>query len=261
MVQSMACLARARGAGLQAGVRGTIIMADNLSETELRENIAEIIDNGDLATLTSKKIRQILEKKHNTTLSHRKKQIDDIVMQLVDEKSDNSDEESGSKSDAGKKEESSEKESKSPVKSERKRKVKDESDSDDMSYQSESESDSDEKKKPRKKKAARNKEKGKAAKKPKAEKGEGGKKKGGFSMPMLLSPELADLMGETHMARSEVVKKMWQIIKERDLLDPTNKRYTICDEQLEKIIGQKRFMTFAMMKYLKKHVIDPSQVQ
>ncbi|CAB3982169.1 Upstream activation factor subunit spp27 [Paramuricea clavata] len=253
-------------------------MADNLTETELRENIAEIIKNGDLATLTSKKIRKILEKKYDANLLHRKKQIDDIVMQLVDEQSedsgDNASAESPSNSgEKSPKEESSEQETKSPVKSERvsvisinnkqKKKVKTESDSDaeeDLQSESDSESDDDAPKPRRKsplKRSAKN-ERSKAAKKPKTDKGDGPKRKTGFSKPMLLSPELADLMGETHMPRSEVVKKMWQIIRERDLLDPTNKRFTICDDQLEKIIGKKRFMTFAMMKYLKRHVRDPA---
>ena len=241
-------------------------MADNLTEADLRENIAEIIKNGDLATLTSKKIRKILEKKYDLDLLHRKKQIDDIVMQLVDEQSDDSDDNasagSPNKNDSGEK--SPEEVSDISVNNKEKKKAKAESDSDaEEELQSESESESDDdppkpKKRSSMKRPARS-ERSKPAKKPKAEKGEGGaKKKTGFSKPMLLSPELADLMGETHMARSEVVKKMWQIIRERDLLDPTNKRFTICDEQLEKIIGKKRFLTFAMMKYLKRHVKDPA---
>lgn len=125
------------------------------------------------------------------------------------------------------------------------------------------------------------------------------------------------------MARPEVVKKMWQIIRERNLFvslidalkisqakiylilmflklikyqDPSDKRFTLCDDQLLKIIGElhwnllkqdksklgsdkliytpnvvlncliflflfagkKRFNTFAMMKFLKKHLKDPS---
>lgn len=58
------------------------------------------------------------------------------------------------------------------------------------------------------------------------------------------------------MARHEVVKKIWAIIKERNLYDPKNKQYAICDDDLMKVIGVKRFRTFGMMKYLKTHFVD-----
>lgn len=71
-----------------------------------------------------------------------------------------------------------------------------------------------------------------------------------------LSPELSDIMGTESMPRPEVVKKMWSIIKERNLYDPKNKQFAVCDEQLQKVFGVKRFRTFGMMKYLKAHFID-----
>lgn len=73
---------------------------------------------------------------------------------------------------------------------------------------------------------------------------------------MTLSPELAALVGQESMARHEVVKKVWAIIKEKDLYDPKNKQYAICDDALMKVIGTKRFRTFGMMKYLKNHFIS-----
>lgn len=63
-------------------------------------------------------------------------------------------------------------------------------------------------------------------------------------------------MGQDVMARHEVVKKIWQIIKERDLYDPKNKQFAICDDDLFKVMGVKRFRTFGMMKYLKTHFVD-----
>lgn len=62
-------------------------------------------------------------------------------------------------------------------------------------------------------------------------------------------------MGEEQMARHEVVKRVWAIIKEKNLYDPKNKQYAICDEQLLKVIGVKRFRTFGMMKYLMPHFL------
>lgn len=73
---------------------------------------------------------------------------------------------------------------------------------------------------------------------------------------MTLSPELAALVGQDSMARHEVVKKVWAIIKERNLYDPKNKQFAICDDALFKVIGVKRFRTFGMMKYLKDHFVS-----
>uniref|UniRef100_T1IW43 DM2 domain-containing protein n=1 Tax=Strigamia maritima TaxID=126957 RepID=T1IW43_STRMM len=58
-----------------------------------------------------------------------------------------------------------------------------------------------------------------------------------YSKKCILSPELAEVMGATEMARHEVVKKMWQIVKERNLADPKNKQFAVCDDQLLKIFG------------------------
>lgn len=77
----------------------------------------------------------------------------------------------------------------------------------------------------------------------------------GFTRPYKLSPELGEMMGAKEMPRHEVVKRIWKIIKEKNLYDPKNKQFAICDEQLEKIIGVKRFRTFGMMKYLMPHFI------
>ncbi|CAG9569113.1 unnamed protein product [Danaus chrysippus] len=71
-----------------------------------------------------------------------------------------------------------------------------------------------------------------------------------------LSPALSELMGETEMPRHEVVKRVWTIIKEKNLYDPNNKQFAICDDALYKVIGTKRFRTFGMMKYLKTHFLD-----
>jgi upstream activation factor subunit UAF30 len=52
----------------------------------------------------------------------------------------------------------------------------------------------------------------------------------GFTRPYKLSPDLASLMGAKEMPRHEVVKKVWAIIKEKNLYDPKNKQYAICDQ-------------------------------
>lgn len=87
--------------------------------------------------------------------------------------------------------------------------------------------------------------------------GGGGKSRGtGFTRSLQLSPELASLMGAESLPRHEVVKKMWAMIKERNLYDPKNKQYAICDNDLYKVFGVKRFRTFGMLKYLRPHFKD-----
>ncbi|XP_053679943.1 nucleolin [Anopheles nili] len=103
-------------------------------------------------------------------------------------------------------------------------------------------SDSDSDGKPAKKKAA-------GAKKP-------GARGNGYTRPYTLSADLAALCGAESLPRHEVVKKIWSIIKERNLYDPKNKQFAICDADLLKVIGIKRFRTFGMLKYLKPHFID-----
>jgi len=53
-----------------------------------------------------------------------------------------------------------------------------------------------------------------------------------------LSPELAAVMGAPAMARHEVVKKMWKIVKEKNLYDPKNKQYAICNDELLAVFGK-----------------------
>ncbi|CAG2186391.1 SPP27 [Mytilus edulis] len=82
-----------------------------------------------------------------------------------------------------------------------------------------------------------------------------------YSRPCLLSQELADVMGADKLARNEVVKKMWQIIKERNLqVRSQNRQFMLCDEQLLPIFGKKKVKTFGMMKYLKNHIKDAKDV-
>lgn len=77
----------------------------------------------------------------------------------------------------------------------------------------------------------------------------------GFTRPYQLSPQLAAVVGSDCLPRHEVVKRVWAIINQRNLYDPKNKQFAICDSQLQTIIGVKRFRTFAMLKYLKSHFL------
>ncbi|XP_076887208.1 uncharacterized protein LOC143537296 isoform X2 [Bidens hawaiensis] len=81
-----------------------------------------------------------------------------------------------------------------------------------------------------------------------------GKKRGGFSKPCALSPPLQKFTGEPEMARTEVVKKIWAYIKEKDLQNPQNKRKILCDEMLHEIFRVKSIDMFQMNKALSKHI-------
>lgn len=73
--------------------------------------------------------------------------------------------------------------------------------------------------------------------------------------PMNISPDLAVVVGKGPMPRSEVVKKLWVYIKEKDLQDPKNKRNINADEALKKVFGGKAMVNmFEMTKLVSKHL-------
>lgn len=72
--------------------------------------------------------------------------------------------------------------------------------------------------------------------------------------PMKVSPELAAVIGEGPMPRSEVTKKIWAYIKEHDLQNPANKRNILADEKLEAIFGKKEVTMFEMTKIVNGHL-------
>lgn len=99
----------------------------------------------------------------------------------------------------------------------------------------------------------------KAAKKstPKAAKKAGGAKKvnSAFMKPMVVSAELAKVVGKGPMPRSEVVKALWVYIKKHDLQDPKNKRNINADENLKAVFaGKKMVNMFEMTKLVSKHL-------
>lgn len=73
--------------------------------------------------------------------------------------------------------------------------------------------------------------------------------------PLNVSPELAAVVGNGPMPRSEVVKKLWVYIKGKNLQDPKNKRNINADENLKKVFGGKAVVNmFEMTKLVSKHL-------
>jgi len=210
----------------------------DLSKSDLQTEVKAILEGADLSTVTAKSVRKQIEEKLDVDLSDRRKEIDAIIMAAVDEK-------------ASSEEEISEDEDEAPKRKGSKKT------SDDEEYAPGSKK-SKPKPKAKKRKAAGSDDDDADWSSSKKKKASGGPRKAGaFTKSFKLSPELADMVGAEVMPRHEVIKKMWAIIKERKLQDPAQKQFAICDDQLLKVIGVKRFKTFGMMKYLKNHFVEP----
>ncbi|KAA8909318.1 SWIB/MDM2 domain-containing protein [Sphaerosporella brunnea] len=80
-----------------------------------------------------------------------------------------------------------------------------------------------------------------------------------FMKPLILSEPLAAFIGESQMSRPEVVKKIWAYVKSKDLQDPNDRRYIICDESLKPVFGDKVHM-FTMNKVLATNMYKAEEV-
>ena len=76
-----------------------------------------------------------------------------------------------------------------------------------------------------------------------------------FMQPMKPSKDLAAVVGDGPMPRTEVTKKLWAYIKKNDLQDAKNRRNINPDEKLQKIFGSKKAVNmFEMTKLVNKHL-------
>jgi len=286
-------------------------MAD-ISNAELKKEIQGILKDADLDNTSAKKVRLQLQEKLDVDLADRKKEVDQLVMEVIDEQTQEDEEGEGSGEEEDEEDDEEEKATKkAPAKKAPKRKA---TPSGSEGSEGESDEDSEEEKapsdgggsdyepdepvkisrgrgKPAKKSKAKfqsdnessgeewgakkgsakkgkkrsndssdddsdyEKPKKKAAPRKKKAPGEkGARKAGGYTAPVKLSEELADIVGGDEMPRHEVVKRMWAYIKENKLQDPKNKQMIKCDEKLSKIVPTKKFRGFGMTKYLKEHM-------
>ncbi|CAG2105790.1 unnamed protein product [Medioppia subpectinata] len=241
----------------------------DISEEVLIKSIREILVSADLNVMTAKLVRNELKAKLNVdNLDSQKKQINSIISDVINELNQtNKDKDNGVKKKDVKKE----------IKEEVTEKAKEAVESDKESDDSSSDEDITDEGLARKlhneeldskRRVTRNNrttKKSSSAKKTKKTKKKDNsddsdeekpkkQRKNGYLKPCVLSTELADFFGESEMARHEVVKRIWSYVKENNLQDPKNKQFTICDDQLLKIFGRKRFRMFGMMKILAKHL-------
>ncbi len=79
--------------------------------------------------------------------------------------------------------------------------------------------------------------------------------RGGLSMKVTPSADLAAVIGGGALTRSEVTKKVWDYVKANGLQDATNKRNINADAKLEKVFGGKKTVTmFEMTSLVNKHL-------
>ncbi|KAG7631788.1 SWIB/MDM2 domain superfamily [Arabidopsis suecica] len=80
------------------------------------------------------------------------------------------------------------------------------------------------------------------------------KRGGGITKVSQLSPQLEKVVGASQLGRTQVVKKMWAYIREKDLQDPKDRRKIVCDELLHSLFRVKTINMFQMNKALTKHI-------
>jgi chromatin remodeling complex protein RSC6 len=109
-------------------------------------------------------------------------------------------------------------------------------------------------KQPAKKAAAKKAAKPAAPKKAAAKKA-AGKSNAGLAAPVTPSAELASVIGSKPAPRTEIIKKIWDYIKENGLQDKTNKRMINADSKLKVVFGGKNQISmFELAKVVSNHV-------
>lgn len=94
----------------------------------------------------------------------------------------------------------------------------------------------------------------KAAPKKAAAKKSGRKPNAAFMAPLTPSPVLADVVGSKPMARTEVIKKIWDYIKKNNCQDKKNRRMINADEKLRPLFGKDQISMFDLAKIVNKNV-------
>jgi upstream activation factor subunit UAF30 len=75
-----------------------------------------------------------------------------------------------------------------------------------------------------------------------------------FMKALTPSAELANVIGSSAVARTEVVKKLWAYIKKNNLQNPKNKRNILADDKLAKVFGKKEVTMFELASLIGKHL-------
>jgi chromatin remodeling complex protein RSC6 len=85
-----------------------------------------------------------------------------------------------------------------------------------------------------------------------------GRANAAFMKAMQPSQELAAVIGDRPMPRTEVTKRLWDYIKKNDLQDAKNRRQINADDRLRPIFGGRRNVTmFELTKLVNQHLREP----
>jgi upstream activation factor subunit UAF30 len=105
-------------------------------------------------------------------------------------------------------------------------------------------------------KAATKKTAAKAPAKKSAAKKEGGGRKANaaFMAPLTPKPTLAEVIGNTPLPRTEIVKKIWEYIKKNNLQDKQNKRMINADAKLRPLFGKEQISMFDLAKIVNNQI-------
>ena len=76
----------------------------------------------------------------------------------------------------------------------------------------------------------------------------------GIHAPVQPSPELGAVVGNDKLPRSEVISKVWDYIKSKNLQNPENKREILADDKLKKVFGKDKCTMFEMNKHISAHL-------
>ena len=113
-------------------------------------------------------------------------------------------------------------------------------------------------KKSSKKSARRPAARKKAAKKTSRRKSSSGRKRApnpAFMRPLQPSSQLAAVVGNSPMPRTQVISKLWAYIKRNGLQDAKNRRAINADDKLRAVFGGKKQVSmFEMTKLVSKHL-------
>lgn len=82
----------------------------------------------------------------------------------------------------------------------------------------------------------------------------------GIATRMLhLSRPLSEIVHADQLPRTQVVKGVWEYIKEHNLQNPNDRREIICDEKMQKVFGKSTTM-FKMNKQLVDHMYNADEI-
>ncbi|KAJ4812501.1 SWIB/MDM2 domain containing protein [Rhynchospora pubera] len=206
------------------------------TDEELSEKLKEFLRSSDLSTTTTGAVRRYLEAEFGADLSHKKGFIREQVDLFLRTELNANGEEEAKEEEVG---EDGFEDGKSG--SDNGEEEEEEEEGEEEEEEEEQEPSGNSARKKRRMNKSSNKEEKKRA-------------GGGFTKLCSLSPDLQNFVGETTLARTEVVKRIWAYIKENDLQDPKNRKKIICDEKLKKLFNVNAIDMFQMNKALTKHI-------